>query len=70
MKNKANISNTIHLDCTSPWGSEKENRQGYQSCFFLWLRNLKCSCENEKQTSGVDNDVRNTELNDTVKGAD
>lgn len=37
---------------------------------FLWLRNLKCSCKNEKQTSGVDNDVRNTELNDTVKGAD
>ena len=37
---------------------------------FLRLRNLKCSCENEKQTLGVPNDIRNTKLNDTVKGAD
>lgn len=37
---------------------------------FIWPRNLKCSCENEKQTSGVHNDIRNTKLNNTVKGAD
>lgn len=71
MGNKASISKTLCLDCAKTLGRWKRKKSptitiasfyGQEICNVAW--------EHEKQTCGVDNDVRNTELNDKVKGND